>query len=194
MPSAPRERRFRFNAANVFLTYPRCDATPDDLLTHFQSKWDIIHWCISTELHAERPDDDTPGRHLHAWFRFDRKLDLNCSTCFDFNGSHPNIQKPRRLEKVLDYIRKDGIYIESVPEKKPKWHDAVNAASREEFLSLAKQADPKTWVVQHERVIAYADKHYPLIAPYTPRFTDFPNTPSGVLEWLENEVIMILRF
>jgi len=189
----PAATAFRISTRSVFLTYPRCNKTPDELLAFFTAQWDVQFYCICSEEHADTPGDTTPGLHLHAWFRFETKLDSRNCAVFDMDGYHPHIEKPRAQNAVLKYIRKGGIFIEEVPPPKVKWSDVVSASTKETFLELAQQADPKTWVIQNDKVIQYAEKYFGARIPYSPKFTEFPHLPDPCKSWIENEVISYFR-
>jgi Geminivirus rep protein central domain len=57
----------------------------------------------------------------------------------------------------------------------------LDASSREEFFARVKQADPKNFVLQHEHLEYFANKHFaPPTSEYTPQFTDFMRVPQAI--------------
>lgn len=115
------DNSFRFNAEKVFLTYSQTkkNMTPQWLLKNMQAKAGVSEYLISQESHKDG------GKHLHAYFKFDKKLDTRSVTFFDVEyyrrGYHPNIQKPKSLFKLYDYIKKDKQYITNIDETRPAW-------------------------------------------------------------------------
>lgn len=72
------EKKFRFNARNAFLTYPRCDIRPQQYLRHTTfDRRDIKHAFGKQERHVDGE------RHLHVWITFIRKMDTNNPRFFD---------------------------------------------------------------------------------------------------------------
>lgn len=103
-------KTFRVDTQQLFLTYPQCDVTKEELLEwlknvlgRFERK--IDSYIICRELHK----DSKP--HLHAYIKLDLKLDIRDVTRFDFKGHHPNIQGVRSVNNVIAYIAKDKDYI-----------------------------------------------------------------------------------
>lgn len=93
---------FRFNAKNVFLTYPKCEATKEDLCGALRN-WDPrpIAWCIAREEHK----DGT--HHLHALVGYGAKVNIRNERHWDFSGYHPNIGPARSIGASLAYLRKE---------------------------------------------------------------------------------------
>lgn len=98
---------FRFQSSQLFATYSQCTLTKEVVLQWFQENHTVEAYCICLENHAEE------GTHIHAYIKFNRKLDLSDERCFDIGGFHPNIQRPRSPKFVCDYIQK-------VSQKNPK--------------------------------------------------------------------------
>lgn len=72
------EKKFRFNARNAFLTYPRCDIRPEQYLRHTTfDRRDIKHAFGKQERHADGEC------HLHVWITFIRKMDTHNPRFFD---------------------------------------------------------------------------------------------------------------
>lgn len=137
-------RSFRFNAKNVFLTYPKCSETKEDLREYFKTfEPPVAFGIIAHELHEDGTD------HLHAVIGFKTKYSTRDQRSFDWRGFHPNIQSPRVLSDVISYVRKDGAVVEfgSIPNSNARgsanWESISNAASKSDFMSLVKTESPK---------------------------------------------------
>lgn len=139
---------FRFNARNVFLTYPQCGGTTsEDLLAHFKTFIPPISYgLVSRELHA----DGSP--HLHALFGWSKKYSTRDPRSFDFRNLHPNVQSPRVLSDVAAYVRKDGSFVEFGPVPTAggggadKWRSIADATQFTDFMNLAKELAPKVLI------------------------------------------------
>jgi hypothetical protein len=98
--------RFRLQAKGWFLTYPKCTMSKEDALASLKAKKTYDQIVVSRELHL----DGTP--HLHVYIKYATKFDLTNERFFDLGSFHPNIQVAKSLKAVLEYIKKDGDYIE----------------------------------------------------------------------------------
>jgi len=101
---------FRLHAMCVFLTYPQCDVPMADLLAFLLSVVPDVHVeyaVVSSEAHQ----DGT--LHRHALIKWAKKIDKKkAERLFDYNGYHPNQQKTRNIEASINYIKKDGDFVE----------------------------------------------------------------------------------
>lgn len=99
--------KFRINAKSVFLTYPQCDLQKEHLLTFINTlKYKYSYAIICTENHEDG------NKHLHAVIKFKKKVDIRNEHTFDLNGFHPNIQTTKNINASINYVKKDGDYIE----------------------------------------------------------------------------------
>lgn len=72
---------------------------------------------------------------------------------------------------------------------KEGWATAIGATSREDFFSIAREVDPKSYVIMYEKLEYYADKHFtPPIAPFVPTFTQFVRVPEELRLWASEEM------
>jgi len=93
---------FAFDGQLVFLTYAQSGTLTRERLREFvEERLGARQFCIARELH----EDGNP--HLHAVVRWGRRKRFVGSDCFDVDGHHPNVQRPRSLGHVLAYIRKE---------------------------------------------------------------------------------------
>lgn len=104
---------FRINSSQVFLTYPQCTLSKEELLDCIMKtaetilKVSIVQYVIAQEKH----EDGSP--HLHAYIKFSKKIDRDGCKLFDYHGFHPNIEsKIKSINAVKKYVKKDNNYIE----------------------------------------------------------------------------------
>jgi len=93
---------FRFNSKSFFLTYPQCEAPKEELMNHLDELSEL-EWCV-----VSREQHEDGNYHLHAVGQFITKVNWRNPNCFDYLGFHPNIQSPRNLKAVIEYVCKDG--------------------------------------------------------------------------------------
>lgn len=104
---------------------------PQWLLDQISAKADVQLYVVSQERHEDG------GYHLHAYFKFSRKLDTRDSSFFDvkyYRMYHPNIAKVTSLPLLLKYIKKAGDYLENF-DSRPVWLQLMeDSDSKPEFL------------------------------------------------------------
>lgn len=181
---AQRTNTFRFESTSAFLTYPRCDLSKERVLELLQAKLSIKHYRIARELHA----DGTP--HIHVVVKLNSQLRTRQQDFFDIEGFHPNIQKPRNLKNVCDYVSKDGDVINTFPDNKPGWGDIIpSCGTREDFMRHMRDNFPRDYIINLDRILAFADWHYkPVIPPYVNDYV-FSSVPDPLLEWVSGNLI-----
>ncbi|AAA47950.1 replication-associated protein [Tobacco yellow dwarf virus] len=169
MPSAPQKTKsFRLQTKYVFLTYPRCSSSAEnlrDFLWDKLSRFAIFFIAIATELHQ----DGTP--HLHCLIQLDKRSNIRDPSFFDLEGNHPNIQPAKNSEQVLEYISKDGNVITKGEFKKhrvspsksdERWRTIIQTAtSKEEYLDMIKDEFPHEWATKLQWLEYSANKLFP---------------------------------
>nr|WPR18683.1 MAG: replication polyprotein [Chemarfal virus 13] len=127
---------YRLQGAHISLTYPRCDAPLDDLLTYLRNKSvgsrSPKHVIVCSETH----EDGT--FHRHAYVNYDGRINITNPRNFDFGSFHPNIQSCRNVEAWKNYVKKDGTFVEWQSDIEEV--DIVTLAgrlSRREFMNYA---------------------------------------------------------
>nr|AFD63082.1 replication associated protein [Tobacco yellow dwarf virus-A] len=169
MPSAPQKTKsFRLQTKYVFLTYPRCSSSAEnlrDFLWDKLSSFAIFFIAIATELHQ----DGTP--HLHCLIQLDKRSNIRDPSFFDLEGNHPNIQPAKNSEQVLEYISKDGNVITKGEFKKhrvspsksdERWRTIIQTAtSKEEYLDMIKDEFPHEWATKLQWLEYSANKLFP---------------------------------
>lgn len=176
---------FRLAAKNHFLTYPRCDAAPNDLLLYLQSLEHPISWAVvCRELHQ----DGTP--HMHAVIGYASKRDIRNNRYYDWNGHHPSIEGCRNVQQSIAYVKKDGVWVAfgDVPTQKRTWHDAVRASTQVEADEIIREIAPRDYILQRDRIESYYRfKYQRQVSDYTPEFPlesfDITRYPK-LTEWL----------
>lgn len=175
---------FQLNILNAFLTYPQVgQSTRDALYTFLTTTFDLSYICVSEELHADG------NKHFHAFLKFKKRFRSNRESVFDFDGNHPNIQSAYNPGKCLEYVKKDGNFIEdgeppAIADKKRTWDSVVDCATKEEFMLAIQTTFPRDYVLNLERIEYFADKKFKPENPvYTPTFSDFI-VPERLQEWV----------
>lgn len=104
---------FKFNARTVFLTFPQCSLSKEEVLQGLQQVADIQDYIVSLEAHK----DGTP--HVHAVVRFASRFHTTNSRAFDLQNFHPNIKTLKTqsdFKRVAKYVKKDGDYLTNISE------------------------------------------------------------------------------
>jgi hypothetical protein len=69
---------------------------------------------------------------------------------------------------------------------------ATAASSREEFFNIVHAADPRSYVIMHEKLEYFTNKKYaPPIPPFTPKFQEFLRVPQEMKDWVTTELIKV---
>jgi len=97
-------RSFGFDGKDVFLTYPQSgELTRERVRDFLLVSLGVRRFLVALESHA----DGNP--HIHAYASWDTRRRFAGTGCFDVDGHHPNIQKPRSPKAVGEYCSKyDG--------------------------------------------------------------------------------------
>lgn len=185
---------FRLQAKNVFLTYPHCPLSKEDLLALLLAKGGlptVQYHTIAIEAHQ----DGTP--HLHAILSFSSKLTTRDARFFDVVSDdvtyHPNVQTVRSVRNSIEYVKKDGNYISTHPSdvgssSQQRWATILDAETRDAFLQRARELDPKEYVLRHDAIVSFAEKHYaPIAEPYVPNPDYNFILPDTITQWLDTE-------
>lgn len=185
---------FRLDVKKFFLTYPQCAATKEDLkeklTTLTYGGHSITNWIICKETHA----DGSP--HLHAVVELDTKFNCRDERYFDFLGFHPKIESVRALKSAVAYCKKEGDWIASDGFEgagggtlQERWFEAVNTATKEEFLEYIRGNFSKEWILWHDKIQHYADRYYATPEPLftTPAHFEF-DVPELLNQWIVNNV------
>ena len=108
---------FRFQSTTLYATFPQCDTPKEMVISNMTKEWGekLEYWIVCSEKHQDG------NLHLHVLIKFKSKLDRNTADFADFlsrNSAgktfHGNYQSARQVYKIIDYIRKDGNYLDVV--------------------------------------------------------------------------------
>lgn len=88
-----------------FLTYPKCDASKEELLNKLQSIDEVIHYVIAREQHK---DGDN---HLHSYVKFASGVVKTKFLVFDFDNYHGQYEPCRSPKAVIKYCSKEDDFI-----------------------------------------------------------------------------------
>lgn len=104
---------FKFNAKQLFLTFPQCSLSKEHLLQELNKIAAIKVYTIAQEEHS----DGTP--HLHALLLFEKRYHTTNSRAFDVEGFHPNVKSLKTtsdFKRVHAYVCKDKNFISNYVE------------------------------------------------------------------------------
>lgn len=147
------------------------------LFTYAQSA-NLDHWAVLghfTNLGAEciiaQEDHADGGTHLHVFADWGRRKRFRNQNFADVLGFHPNISPSRGTPAAgWDYATKDGNVIagglarpadpSSVPKKDQIWDIILDATTREQFFTLARELAPSELAKSFSSLQKYADWRY----------------------------------
>lgn len=183
MPRANRNI-FRVNAKQFLLTYPHCNDL-DGLRTLFHETYaNSRYFVIGRERHA----DGEP--HLHSVIILQRRFDAG-ERSFDFNGYHANIQAVRNVNQAIEYVKKDGDYIEEGedPSKRANnWRTIQQSETEEDFWRNVQELQPRDYITNLEKLQYYARFRYPIRQlPYETPDVQF-DVPLEISNWVEENI------
>ncbi|MGE9276924.1 MAG: hypothetical protein ACQKHC_03565 (plasmid) [Candidatus Phytoplasma pruni] len=107
------KNKFRFSSKDIFLTYSKCSLGKDVIHKHItnlmnEKKKNIIYIISNTENHADHKEI-----HTHVLLQLEKIFQTENARFFDIEGFHPRIENAQHIEKAIDYIKKDGNFIEN---------------------------------------------------------------------------------
>ncbi|QGA69867.1 replication associated protein [Ocimum mosaic virus] len=200
-------RRFKIQAKNYFLTYPKCSLSKEEALTQIRAiethtNKKFIE--IARELH----EDGQP--HLHILIQFEGKFTCTNNRFFDLQATtrgthyHPNIQGVKSSSDVKSYIEKDGDTLKwgefqvdgrsargGCQNANDACADALNANSAEAALAIIREKLPKDYIFQYHNLKANLEKIFqlppvPYVSPYAN--ATFNNVPEEIRNWVDENV------
>jgi len=122
-----KEKKFRMQCKNFFLTFPQCPTTKEVAQERIKEKWPECRSLVCQEEHKDG------NNHLHILLQFDKKLFVSRSDYFDFiGGQHGKYEPARNIRKSVEYITKKGDYVSNginveaiLSKKNPKSDDVA---------------------------------------------------------------------
>jgi len=183
---------FRFNARNAFLTYPRCEHSPNALGEFLRDMRPTKYIHVVRERH----EDGTP--HLHVLVQWVDKFNCRDPRKFDYLGNHPNLQPCRDVAAVEDYITKSlsqdaratDEFIHgtiSRTNEDSKWRKVAEAISEEDVLTAALEASARDYVIHHDRIREFARSRRCHRLPYCPPAGQTFRLPHSLAEYMITE-------
>nr|UFP62892.1 AC1 [African cassava mosaic virus] len=202
-----RTPRFRVQAKNVFLTYPKCSISKEHLLSFLQtlslpSNPKFIKIC--RELHQNGEP------HLHALIQFEGKITITNNRLFDCvhpscsTSFHPNIQGAKSSSDVKSYLDKDGDTVEwgqfqidgrsargGQQSANDAYAKALNSGSKSEALNVIRELVPKDFVLQFHNLNSNLDRIFqeppaPYVSPFS--CSSFDQVPDELEEWVADNI------
>uniref|UniRef100_Q8V2A8 Replication-associated protein n=1 Tax=Tomato leaf curl New Delhi virus - [PkT1/8] TaxID=270143 RepID=Q8V2A8_9GEMI len=201
-------RRFRVNAKNYFLTYPKCSLTKEEALSQLQTletptKKKFIKIC--REFH----EDGSP--HIHVLIQFEGKFQCKNNRFFDLVSPsrsahfHPNIQGAKSASDVKKYIDKDGDVLEwgvfqidgrsargGQQTANDAYAQAINTGNKDDALKVLKELAPKDYVLQFHNLNTNLDRIFqPPSEVYVSLFSisSFDRVPAELVDWVSSNVV-----
>lgn len=175
---------FRFDAKQVFLTYPRTgELGIDSVAGHLQSLGCDGH-VVGRETHADGE------YHIHAYGRWTSRFCSRNQRIFDVNGRHPNIQSVRNATHVITYVKKGGDFVSTIEDgsRPERYHDLIEAATEDEFWKIAKARYARDYVIHFDRLQHFCEHRFTKHQDhYVGRFTEF-KPPRPVKLWVDQEL------
>lgn len=176
---------YRLQAKNIFLTYPQCDLEKEQVLQFFSNLFEYdFKYAIGREQHKDG------GCHLHVLLALSQKFSTRNERWADIAHFHPNIQPCRSLKNVLRYVTKDGDYISTIIESTSGWLAALRANTRADFLEIVRETSPRDYILQHDRILSFADKHFSTVKESVANYTmdDFLYVPKIMTDWARDNL------
>nr|QEF51116.1 Rep [Tomato leaf curl Gujarat virus] len=200
--------RFKINAKNYFLTYPKCSLTKEEALSqllNLQTPTSKKFIRICRELH----EDGTP--HLHVLIQFEGKFQCKNNRFFDLTSPtrsahfHPNIQGAKSSSDVKSYMEKDGDVVDhgvfqvdgrsargGCQSANDAYAEAINSGSKAQALNILREKAPKDFVLQFHNLNSNLDRIFtPPMDVYVSPFlsSSFDHVPEELEEWAAENVV-----
>nr|ALB26143.1 replication associated protein [Okra enation leaf curl virus] len=200
--------RFKINAKNYFLTYPKCSLTKEEALSQFlnlQTPVNKKFIRICRELH----ENGTP--HLHVLIQFEGKFQCRNNRFFDLTSPtrsahfHPNIQGAKSSSDVKTYMEKDGDILDhgvfqvdgrsargGCQTANDAYAEAINAGSKAQALNILKEKAPRDFLLQFHNLNSNLDRYFqeppaPYVSPFSS--SSFDQVPEELEEWASENVV-----
>lgn len=120
--------RFRMNAKNIGLTWPRCDIPKERALEFLRGlAGDNLDYVI---VCREQHEDE--GYHLHAFLKTIRPIQTRNPRFFDLDNNHGNYETVRGMKEWINYVKKNGDWIEFG--NNPIEHQKLEKKEKIEFI------------------------------------------------------------
>jgi len=184
---------FSYDGVHVFLTYPQCSLEREQLRDFFNCLVPGCTYVIGRELHSDG------NHHLHAYVHFGGRKRFTSAQCFDVEGFHPNIQKPRRAADCVAYCRKDdgealvhGDFSTS-DASRGGWGPLLDeATTREQFFELVRARFPRDLVLHLGRLVEFCEWRFGRDeTEYSGRTREQFREPDTLTEWVRVNLLQV---
>ncbi|AEA76786.1 Rep [Tomato leaf curl Joydebpur virus-India [India/Jaunpur/Chilli/2007]] len=204
----PPPNKFRINAKNYFLTYPKCSLAKEEALSQLQNLDTPVNKLfirVCRELH----ENGEP--HLHVLIQFEGKFQCKNHRFFDLVSPsrsahfHPNIQGAKSSTDVKAYVEKDGDFIDfgvfqidgrsargGQQSANDAYAEAINTGSKAAALNILREKAPKDYVLQFHNLNSNLDRIFtPPLEVYISPFSSssFDEVPEELEEWAAENVV-----
>lgn len=182
---------FTYDGVHVFLTYPQCTLEREQLRDFFVGLAPNCKFFIARELH----DDGAP--HLHAYVHFGGRRRFCAADCFDVEGFHPNIQRPRSAKHVVEYCGKEDRepLANFTPGSEPSggWGDILEGCdTREQFLERVRQRFPRDYCLALERLLFFCEWRFGRVDDvYSGRGRHEFVEPPTLTDWVQSNLTTV---
>nr|AIT39772.1 replication-associated protein [Switchgrass mosaic-associated virus] len=216
-PPEHRERisTFRFDASEIFLTYPRCPVDPMDVGNYL---WTMLLTLSPKYVLCTRERHADGSFHLHAFVQLGYNLITANPHHFDYKQYHPNVQPVRSSKSVRDYCLKNPISQYSrgrytvgrgirngnssrVGESSSDWESKnakmatifATATDRASYLGMIKTTFPFEWATKLQAFEYSASKLFPEVEPEyeTPNWAVSLRCPEAIADWANHNVFQV---
>lgn len=101
-----RRNTFRLESKNLFLTYPKCDLSKEDIINELRRKLgeNLKNYVVAEENH------ESGEPHRHVYLNLSNQIRTRDSRYFDIRGYHGNYQGCRGVSAVIRYCTKESDY------------------------------------------------------------------------------------
>lgn len=171
-------KRFRFSAKAIFLTYPKCNLTRQ-CVGEYLDKLGAATYLVAIETHK----DGSP--HIHAFATFHNRYNSTDPRAFDINGFHPHIRSPRNKRDVINYCLKhdrEPLLFRIEPNKKTWKEIRLEASTATEYLSVVEENYPREAALFWDKLTSYANSRFQKNILYESRHADFV-IPESIEKW-----------
>nr|UYO78180.1 AC1 [Chilli leaf curl virus] len=194
--------KFRINAKNYFLTYPKWSLAKEEALSQLQNLETPVNK-LFIRVYRELHENGEP--HLHVLIQFEGKFQSKNQRFFDLTSPtrsahfHPNIQGAKSSTDVKAYVEKDGDFIDfgvfqidgrsargGQQSANDAYAEAINSGSKAAALTILREKAPKDYVLQFHNLNANLDRIFtPPLEVYVSPFSSssFDQVPEELEEW-----------
>lgn len=150
--------KFRLKSSMLFVTYPKCTMSKNDVLREVSKKKKFDLYMICQELH----EDGSP--HIHMILKNHKiQFDITSERALDLGQFHGNIKKilsgVGHLERVCGYLRKYDTSVltnfkphEEYSTKQGVYKEALACTSRKRAREIIKEGDPEGYFKSYTNV------------------------------------------